>query len=161
MLISMAQGYAEGLTEREAEIYRLTVVNRLTQGAIGKQMGITQQAVSTHLAHARAKLPAPDLEAIRAEALALHEDVIAARWSWPSWPARPSPAARMATWCTTLQSGAVVRDYGGASMRLDWRWPPTPSAASSWAWMRPASRRSPARSSTRSLAWILTTFANA
>jgi DNA-binding CsgD family transcriptional regulator len=113
MLISMAQGYAEGLTEREAEIYRLTVVNRLTQGAIGKQMGITQQAVSTHLAHARAKLPAPDLEAIRAEALALHEDVIRRSLELAELEGAPVTSGKDGAVVYDPQSGAVVRDYGG------------------------------------------------
>jgi DNA-binding CsgD family transcriptional regulator len=113
MLISMAQGYAEGLTEREAEIYRLTVVNRLTQGAIGKQMGITQQAVSTHLAHARAKLPAPDLEAIRAEALALHEDVIRRSLELAELAGAPVTSGKDGDVVLDPEDGAVVRDYGG------------------------------------------------
>lgn len=68
--------HPHGLTEREAEVYRLTVVNRLTQREIGERLGITQPAVSMILKAAREKIPPPDLNAIRQEAAERHLDVI-------------------------------------------------------------------------------------
>ena len=69
-------GRPNGLTEREAEVYRLHAVNRLTQREIGERLDLSQQRVSVLLAEARAKIPPPDLAGIRQEAAERHLDVI-------------------------------------------------------------------------------------
>jgi DNA-binding CsgD family transcriptional regulator len=113
MLTGMATGRAEGLTEREAEIYRLTVVNRLTQSAIGARLGVSQQVISVQLAAARAKLPTPDLETIRSEALALHEDVIRRSLELAELAGAPVTSGKDGDVVLDPEDGAVVRDYSG------------------------------------------------
>lgn len=66
----------DGDDERGAEIYRLRVVNRLTQREIAKRLGISQQRVSVLEAGHRAKLPPVDVEAARKEALERHLTVV-------------------------------------------------------------------------------------
>lgn len=66
------EGVAQREAELEAEVYRLSVVNRLSQRIIGERVGISQQRVSQILARVRESMPPPDLEAMRRHSLELH-----------------------------------------------------------------------------------------
>lgn len=103
----------EGLTEREAEIYQLTVVNRLTQSRIAERMGISQQSVSVELANARAKLPAPDLQAIRQESLALHRRTQQLALELAEMPGAPVTSGKDGDIVYEIVDGqqVAVRDY--------------------------------------------------
>ena len=105
------EGIPRGLSEREAEIYRLAVVNRLTQGEIAERLDISQQRVSRILAAARAKLPPIDLESVRQEALALHEDVIRRAYLLAEKEGAPLTAGKDGMVVIDPESDAVVRDY--------------------------------------------------
>src|SRR3954469_4828343 len=59
--------------ERNAAIYRLRVVNRLTCTEIGERFNISQQRVSQIVAAYAAALPPIDAEAMRRRSLELHE----------------------------------------------------------------------------------------
>jgi hypothetical protein len=104
-------GTPEGLSEREADIYRLTVVNRLTQSEIGRRLGISQQDVSYHLANARAKLPPIDFDAIRKESLALHLDTLRAALELSDMRGAPVTAGKDGDVVLDPEDGSVVRDY--------------------------------------------------
>lgn len=105
--------HPHGLTEREADVYRLTVVNRLTQTEIGKRLGITQPAVSVILKAARAKIPPPDLNAIRQEAAERHLDVIRRAAELMEMEGAPVTAGKDGGVVYDPESGVVVRDYAG------------------------------------------------
>lgn len=98
----------EGLTEREHEIYQLTVVNRLTQSAIAARMGISQERVSVILRDARAKLPPVDLDAIRQESLALHRRTQQLALELAEMIGAP---------VTSGKDGLIVRDEDGSIVR--------------------------------------------
>lgn len=110
-------GVPEGLTEREHEIYQLTVVNRLTQRQIGERMGISQQAVSVDLAQARAKLPPVDLDAVRQESMALHRRTQQLALELAEMPGAPVTAGKDGDIVYEIIDGkqVAVRDY---SLRL-------------------------------------------
>lgn len=108
-------GVPEGLTEREAEIYRLTVVNQLTQSKIAERFGISQSAVSQILSNARAKLPPVDLDAIRRQSLELHLDTMRAALELAEMPGAPVTAGKDGDLVLDPATGAYVRDY---SLRL-------------------------------------------
>lgn len=103
----------QGLTEREAEVYELTVVNRLSQLKIAERLGISQPRVSQILSEARAKLPAPDLAAIRAAALAMHERVQREALALAEMEGAPVTAGKDGTVVYDPITGLVVRDYAG------------------------------------------------
>ncbi len=105
------QGIAQGLTEREAEIYRLTVVNRLAQSEIAARLNISQPRVSQILADARRKLPPPDLSAIRDEALELQLDVIRRAYLLAEMNGAPVTAGKDGEIVVDPETGEVVRDY--------------------------------------------------
>lgn len=107
------------LGEREAEIYRLTVVNRLTQKQIGERLGIHQPRVSALLASARAKLPPVDLAAIRSEALELHNDVIRRAYEIAEMAGAPVFVGKDGDVAIDPDGGAVVRDYAGRLKALE------------------------------------------
>lgn len=112
-MAAVNEGAPQGLSEREAEVYRLTVVNRLTQTEIAERLGISQQRVSQILSDARAKLPPPDLAVIRTEALALHEEVIRKALALAEMNGAPVTAGKDGDVVYDPNGGAVVRDYGG------------------------------------------------
>lgn len=112
------EGAPQGLSEREAEVYRLTVVNRLTQREIAERIGVHQTTVGKILADARAKLPPVDLAAIRAEALALHEDVIRKAYALAELRGAPVTAGKDGDVVRDPEDNSVVRDYGGRMAAL-------------------------------------------
>lgn len=117
------EGIAQGLTEREAEIYRLTVVNRLSQREIAKlftERGelISQPRVSQILADARRKLPPPDLSAIRDEALELHLDVIRRAYALAEMDGAPVTAGKDGDIVLDPETGKPVRDYAARMAAL-------------------------------------------
>lgn len=74
--MAVNEGYRRDNAERDAEIYRLYVVNRLTMTAIAARHGITVQRVDQIIGERKKLVKPPDLTAIRDKAMALHEDVI-------------------------------------------------------------------------------------
>lgn len=114
------EGHPHGLSEREEEIYRLTVVNRLTQREIGERMGIAQPAVSLILKAARGKLPPPDLGKIRDEALALHMRTQRMALELAEMNGAPVTAGKDGDIVRDPENNAVVRDYAGrvAALKL-------------------------------------------
>lgn len=112
------EGSPHGLTEREAEVYKLTVVNRLTQREIAERFDISQPAVSAILAKARAKLPPPDLGAIRQEAIALYEAVQREAWNLAGMEGAPVTAGKDGDLVLDPKTGEHVRDYQGRIMAL-------------------------------------------
>jgi transcriptional regulator with XRE-family HTH domain len=96
------------LSEREAEVYRLAVVNRLTQTEIAARLEIGQQRVSQILADARAKLPPVDLEAIRRESLELH---------WRTQRFALELAEMRGAPVTAGKDGDIVHDDDGSMVR--------------------------------------------
>lgn len=107
----------EGLTEREHEIYQLTVVNRLTQRRIAERMGISQERVSQILTQARAKLPPVDLQAVRQESLALHRRTQELALELAEMPGAPVTSGKDGDIVYEIVDGqqVAVRDY---SLRL-------------------------------------------
>lgn len=116
--MAVNDGAPQGLSEREAEIYRLTVINRLTQDQIAARIGISQQRVGQILADARAKLPPPDLNAIRNEALELHLDVIRRAYALVEMNGAPVTAGKDGAVVLDPETGTVVRDYSGVMAAL-------------------------------------------
>lgn len=119
------EGIAHGLTEREEEIYRLTVVNRLSQREIARRFTergepLSQVRIGQILADARKKLPPPDLAAIRQEALDLHMDVIRRAYEIAEKMAAPVTAGKDGDVVYDPENGSVVRDYSGnmAALKL-------------------------------------------
>ena len=110
------EGLAQGLSEREAEIYRLTVVSRLSQREIAKRFTergepISQERIGQILRTVRAKLPPPDLAAIRQEALELHLDVIRRAYEIAEMNGAPVTAGKDGDVVRDPEDGSVVRDY--------------------------------------------------
>lgn len=103
------------LDEREAEVYRLRVVNRLTQTQIAERLGITQQRVSQIEAEARAKLPPLDLEEMRRESLELHYETQRRALALADMIGAPVTAGKDGELVLDPTSGEYVRDY---SLRL-------------------------------------------
>jgi hypothetical protein len=108
-------GRPEGLSEREAEVYRLTVVNQLTQREIGERIGVSQGMVSQILASARAKLPPVDLDAIRRQGLELHLATMRAALELAGREGAPVTAGKDGDLVLDPATGQHVRDY---SLRL-------------------------------------------
>jgi predicted DNA-binding protein (UPF0251 family) len=107
------EGIAHGLTEREYEIYRLSVVNQLSQRVIAEKYGLSQERIGQILRGVRDKLPPVDLEAVRQKALALHEDVIRRAYELAEMNGAPVTAGKDGSVVYDPESGAVVRDYAG------------------------------------------------
>jgi transcriptional regulator with XRE-family HTH domain len=108
MPLQDSSGVPQGLSEEQAEVYRLTVVNRLTQREIASRLDLSQQRVSQILADARAKLPPVDLEAIRRESLELH---------WRTQRAALELAEMRGAPVTAGKDGDIVRDDDGSMVR--------------------------------------------
>lgn len=98
--------------ERNAAIYRLRVVNRLTCTEIGARFDISQQRVSQIVAAYAAALPPIDAEAMRRRSLELHEATqrmameLAEREGAPVFVGKDGSIAR-----EPGPDGAIVRDY--------------------------------------------------
>lgn len=102
--------------ERAADIYRLTVVNRLTQREIGERYGISQARVSEILEKYRASLPPVDLDAMRRESIALHLDTMRAALELAGMDGAPVFVGKDGDVARDPENdNAVVRDY---SLRL-------------------------------------------
>ena len=112
------EGAPQGLSEREAEVYRLTVVNRLTQREIADRIGVHQTTVGKILADARAKLPPIDLAAIRQEALELHLDVIRRAYLLAEMNGAPVTAGKDGGIVFDPENDSIVRDYSGRMAAL-------------------------------------------
>jgi transcriptional regulator with XRE-family HTH domain len=91
----------------------LSVVNQLTQAAIGQRLGISGPRVSQILAGARAKMPPIDLGAIRQEALTMHMDVIRRAYEIAEMMAAPVTAGRFDDVLYDPETDEIVRDYSG------------------------------------------------
>lgn len=98
----------EGLSEQEFDVYQLTVVNRLSQRAIGERLGLSQERISQILTSARAKLPPVDLDAIRQESLALHRRTQQLALELAEMIGAP---------VTSGKDGLIVRDEDGTIVR--------------------------------------------
>lgn len=103
------------LDEREAEVYRLRVVNRLTQQQVADRLKISQQRVSQIEADARAKLPPLDLDAMRRESLELHYETQRKALALADMIGVPVTAGKDGDLVVDPTSGEFVRDY---SLRL-------------------------------------------
>jgi predicted DNA-binding protein (UPF0251 family) len=115
MPLQDSSGVPQGLSEEQAEVYRLTVVNRLTQREIASRLDLSQQRVSQILADARAKLPPVDLEAIRRESLELHWRTQRAALELAEMRGAPVTAGKDGDVVLDPEDASVVRDY---SLRL-------------------------------------------
>ena len=104
-------GTAQNSEEMKAEIYRLTVVNRLSQRVIGERMGISQQRVSQLLAEARSELPPIKIDAIRQESLDLYQDIKRRLLELAEREGAPITAGKDGDLVLDPASGEYVRDY--------------------------------------------------
>lgn len=110
--------------ERDELIYRLRVVNRLTQTEIAKRVGLSQQTVSEILARISANLPAPDIAAVRAESYAMLRHVQRGALELAEVQGAPVTAGKdgfvLYDPTVTLEDGThpVVRDYSGRNVAL-------------------------------------------
>lgn len=112
------EGIPQLLSEREAEIYRLRVVNRWTLQKIAAHFGISHQRVSQIFEEARKKLPPVDLEAIRRASLELHEDIQRRAYEIAELAGAPVTAGKDGSVVYDPESGVAVRDYQGRVMAL-------------------------------------------
>ena len=110
----------QGLSEIEAQVYELRVVNKLTQSRIAERLGISQQRVSQIEADARAKLPPVDLAAIRAEAVALYDRVQREALALAEMEGAPVTSGKDGMIVHDPVTGAPIRDYAGrvAALKL-------------------------------------------
>lgn len=108
-------GSPQGMTEREAEVYRLTVVNRLTQREIAERLNVSQPRISQLLTDARSKLAPPDLDAIRQESLTMHRETQRIALELAEKIGAPITAGKDGDLVIDPTSGEYVRDY---SLRL-------------------------------------------
>ena len=110
-------GVPNGLSETEAEVYRLRVVARLTQREIAERVGLSQQRVSQMLAGVQ--FPKPDLNAIREESAELHRLVQKKAFELLEMEAAPLTAGKDGaivydpTRTDANGEHPVVRDYSG------------------------------------------------
>lgn len=113
-------GVPQNDEDRDALIWRLRVVNRLTQSAIGERVGLSQERVGQILRRMRERLPAPDIEAIRAEALALHHRTQELALEIAEMSGAPVTAGKDGDVLYDPEHGGVVRDYAGrvAALKL-------------------------------------------
>ncbi len=109
-----------GQPERNAEIYRLAVVECWTHARIAEHHGISRERVTQILAAVRKQLPPPDLEEIRQQALAVMEDVQRRAYELATQEGAPVAVGKDGTILHDPETGAVVRDYGAriAALRL-------------------------------------------
>lgn len=107
------EGAPQRLDEREAEIYKLRVVNRWTQARIAEKFNISQERVSQILSEIKKKMPPPDLADIRMEALALHNEVIARAWELVELEGAPVTAGKDGDVLYDPSDNSVVRDFSG------------------------------------------------
>ena len=112
-MAAVNEGAPQGMTEREEEIYRLTVVNRLTQEKIAERLGISRERVGQILREARAKVRPPDLNKVREEAQARHEDIMRRMFELAELPGAPVTAGTRGDVLLDPEDGAIVRDYAG------------------------------------------------
>lgn len=113
------EGVAQREAELEAEVYRLSVVNRLAQRVIGERVGISQQRVSQILARVRESMPPPDLEAMRRHSLELHMQTQRMALEIAEMKAAPVTAGKDGMVVTDPETGQIVRDYSGALAALE------------------------------------------
>lgn len=113
------EGIPHGLSEREADVYRLTVVNRLTQREIGERLGVSQERIGQILRAAKAKLPPIDLDAIRQQSITLYEDVIRRAYLLAEMNGAPVTAGKDGDVVRDPDDGVVVRDYAARMNALN------------------------------------------
>lgn len=101
--------------ERNAEIYRLRVVNRWTLQQIADQFGISNQRVHAIVEQIRKDLPALDLAALRQESLDLHHHTQKVAMELAEREGTPVTAGKDGNLVYDPTTNAVVRDY---SLRL-------------------------------------------
>lgn len=116
----MAEQGGAALTDRERLIWHAYAVRRRTQEEIGAEFGISQQRVSVILKDIKAKMPAPDLNAMRAEVLAMLEENYRRATELIEMDGAPVTAGKDGDVVYDPESGGVVRDYGGriAAMKV-------------------------------------------
>lgn len=110
------EGRPQLLSEREAEIYKLRVVNRWTEAKIGAKFEVSPQRISQILSEIKKKMPPPDLADIRMEALALHNEVIARAWELVELEGAPVTVGAYGNILREPSddgNGAIVRDFSG------------------------------------------------
>ena len=106
-------GVPEGEDDaRDWEIWRQRTVYRLTQRELAVKFGLGQQRISQILRAVRAKMPEDDLEQMRAESLALYDDL--GRRALEIVDLTPAPVFVGKDGAIAYDDdGSVVRDYSG------------------------------------------------
>jgi Sigma-70, region 4 len=112
----------EGLSEREADIYRWRVVNRLTYREIAVKLNdeISEARICQIMKEVRAKLPPLDLEGMRAESLALHHEIQRKALALAELAGAPVTAGKDGDVLYDPDGHVIVRDYSGriAALKL-------------------------------------------
>lgn len=112
------EGAAYG-DERNAEVYRLSVVNRLTQREIAKRLDISQQRVSVILSKAREDMPPPDLEGLRRHSLELHMHSQRLALELAEREGAPVTAGKDGSVVYDPETNTIVRDYSARLAALE------------------------------------------
>lgn len=116
----MAEQGGAALTDREQRIWHEYAVRRRTQTEIAEQFEITQPRVSQILAEIKAKMPPPDLSAMRAEVLEMLNENYRRATKLIEMEGAPVTSGKDGAVVYDPESNAVVRDYSGrlAAMKL-------------------------------------------
>lgn len=101
--------------ERNAQIYRLRVVNRLTFAEIGARFGISTQRAWQIVDAVEKSLPPVDYEALRRRSMELHEATQRMALELAEREGAPVTAGKDGDLVVDPTSGQYVRDY---SLRL-------------------------------------------
>lgn len=101
--------------ERNAQIYRLRMVNRLTCSEIGERFGISHQRVSQIVDAVEKSLPPVDYEALRRRSMELHEATQRMALELAEREGAPVTAGKDGDLVVDPSTGKYVRDY---SLRL-------------------------------------------
>jgi transcriptional regulator with XRE-family HTH domain len=105
---------------RDGRVWQMYAVQRWTQEAIGRELGVSQQRVSAILKEVRESIPPPDIAAMRQESIEMYRDISRRAYELAELEGAPVTAGKDGSVVYDPENGGVVRDYGGriAALKL-------------------------------------------